>query len=125
MDYQFKIIPDNKLIIVSINGSWNKADYVVIRNEVSELLETTNAKRILFDVRQLKGNSTTTEVFEIASEVFPIWIKYAVVYSENKDKDGLAKFGETVALNRGGQIKVFPDIAGAKQWLAVPQMEYE
>jgi hypothetical protein len=31
-----------------------------------------------------------------------------------------ARFAETVALNRGVNVRLFPDVASAAQWLAFP-----
>ena len=72
------------------------------------------------DERELDFHLSTFDTFEsgkfvaesVRSGPIP---KIAVVYKLDGETD--AKFWETVAVNRGAQVKIFEDIKDAEEWL--------
>jgi hypothetical protein len=128
MKFLMKVSSDDKTVISTVEGKLDRASYLSVRNKIFDLLKSTNVKNVLLDLRRVIMNASTIEVFKMASstiETFPLGIKYAIVYSEKTTTEENAKFGETVAVNRGGLVKVFRDISEAKKWLAISRAESE
>ena len=88
-----------------------------------------NATRILVDCRELKSTPLPTmEVFQHAEFLADQFQKYArrgllgnarfaYVFADQLADDELNRFGETVALNRGANIRVFNELAEALRFL--------
>jgi hypothetical protein len=128
MKFLMKVSSDEKTVIATVEGKLDKASYLSVRNKIFDLLKSINVKHLLIDLRRVIMNASTIEIFKMASsaiETFPLGIKYAIVYSEKTTTEENAKFGETVAVNRGGLVKVFRDISEAKKWLAISRAEFE
>lgn len=80
-----------------------------------------------FDYRKLlveeniEGNISMEEMYKLASE-FPemgfrdILVAFVDLHPSHQK---LNRFGETVATNRGGRVRVFDTVAEAKEWILV------
>ncbi|KQC08292.1 MAG: hypothetical protein APR62_04945 [Smithella sp. SDB] len=124
MDFLIKARLNSKVVIASVDGEWNKATFLLMRKKVINLLKNINARHLLLDVRHLKGKVSTMDFLKIAaSGAFEV--KLAAVYSENTNIEETVKFSRAEALNRGRLVKVFNDVAEAKEWLNFPELEYE
>jgi hypothetical protein len=69
----------------------------------------------------LEGSLSMQEVYEFASEYARMGFREILVafvdrYPEQRQ---LNRFGELVATNRGGRIRVFDSVTDAKQWLLI------
>jgi len=128
MEHFIKVSSHGKAIIATAVGELNEAVYLLMRKEIVDSIKTCNAKHILIDIRNAIVHASVMEIYQFAEsslKMFPLGFRYAVVYSEKTMSEDDAKFGETVALNRGGQVQVFRDISKAKKWLAISEIEYE
>ena len=67
------------------------------------------------DLRYLLGTFDTYESARLIAEAAPKIAHVAIVCREENFED--AHFWETVAINRGLQIRVFKDIVAAERWL--------
>jgi hypothetical protein len=71
----------------------------------------------------LSGPSLDTmSIFRVVSQRAPTGATLAkIAYVDPATSDPAeARFAETVALNRGVNVRLFPDVASAAQWLAFP-----
>lgn len=96
-----------------------------------ELLETValhKVKKVLFDGRNLVGNLTTMDRFYYGEFVARAIIDFAergvsrttqFAYVLKEPVLDPARFGETVAVNRGMIVKAFGNPEDALQWLGV------
>lgn len=69
----------------------------------------------------LEGSLSMQEVYEFASEYLQMGFRQILVafvdrYPEQRQ---LNRFGELVATNRGGRIRMFDNVTDAKQWLLI------
>jgi hypothetical protein len=69
----------------------------------------------------LEDSLSMPEVYEFASEYLEMGFRQIIVafvdrYPEQRQ---LNRFGELVATNRGGRIRVFDSVSDAKQWLLI------
>lgn len=69
----------------------------------------------------LKGSLSIHEVYEFASEYARMGFREILVafFDRHPEQQQLNRFGELVATNRGGRIRVFDSLTDAKQWLLI------
>jgi hypothetical protein len=123
MSYNLEFKVENKLLRVEIWGNrdhgdlvnnakaaWSKVAVVCKENNLSRILVVSHALGEYSTFKAYKINSTLSEC-----GVQPSW-KIAFV---NLDKDSYQEieFGETVAVNCGFIIKIFPTEDAAREWL--------
>ena len=98
------------------------------RQQFIELLDEAirnGASKVLIDGRQMTGTPTEFERFLYGSFAawatvdvmtqHKVWLKFAyVIHEPLRDPE---RFGETVAVNRGMDVKTFEDINEAVEWL--------
>jgi hypothetical protein len=128
MEHFIKVSPQGKALIATAVGELNETAYLLIRKEIVDSIKICNAKHILIDIRNAIVHASVMEIYQFAEsslKMFPLGFRYAVVYSEKTMSEEDAKFGETVARNRGGQVQVFKDVSEAKKWLAIAEIEHE
>jgi len=126
MDCFVKVSADGKAVISRAVGVLNTASYQLMRSKIVESVKNSNAKQILVDMRQAVVSASVIEIYHVATasiEMFPAGFRYAIVYSDKTITEENARFGETVARNRGALVKIFRDLSDAKKWLAIPEME--
>lgn len=121
MDWSLETKIEEDILVATITGTLDKNAYLAARDKVLSLFkETANTRHILIDIRHAVLRISVMGIFEVAEtshEVIPPLTKYAVVYSSSTLQERNCHFGENVAVNRGANLKVFTDIAEAKQWL--------
>jgi hypothetical protein len=79
----------------------------------------TNTNKVIVDARKVQGHITTMERFFFASELAEHLRGLKVAFVIQAPKIDPDRFGETVAVNRGGNILVFESMEEAYQWLEV------
>ena len=127
MEHFVKVFSDGETHIAAAVGELNEAAYLLMRKEIVDSIKTCNAKRILIDIRNAIVHASVMEIYQFAEsslKMFPLGFRYAVVYSEKTMSEEDAKFGETVACNRGGHVQVLRDVSKAKKWLAIAEVEH-
>jgi CheY-like chemotaxis protein len=96
--------------------------------EILEAVAQHKVKKVLFDGRRITGNPKTMERFfygKFAADAVrkfedrgvSYWTQFAYVLEEPV-LDPL-RFGETVAVNRGMNVKTFDNLEDALQWLGI------
>jgi hypothetical protein len=119
---EFTTSCEDNLLIVKARGIDENADQVRQYGlaVISECLKQ-GATCVLCDERELRYRLKTFDTYQVAeflAEQAPRVVRAAIV-CDPRDIDD-AMFWENVAVNRGLQVKVFKDIAGAKAWLMNP-----
>lgn len=86
---------------------------------------TNKKNRVLFDLRLLKGNMTTYERYDIATYIANLAMQHKetsriqIAVVGNPPLIDPNRFGETVARNRGLNIKVSNEMDEVLEWLEV------
>jgi len=88
-------------------------------SQVTDAARAAGVHKVLYDVRKATARLSTLERFDYASRIAKQFrgLKVAFVVNEMVRDPNL--FGETVALNRGANIRVFTVSAEAYRWLEV------
>ncbi len=80
--------------------------------------KVNNSNKIICDETELEYSLSTLNTFNLAeslSKVIPYAVKVAIVCNPYQFTD--ASFWETVAVNRGAQVRVFKDMVSAEKWI--------
>ena len=119
MSFELTINRDGDWLHATVTGR-NTADNVdAYMQALFKACREANCARLLIEERLDGPRLSTLEVFKIASRRAEelrghfISIAYVDVYAEGD----LMTFAETVAKNRGSQVKVFASVADAEDWL--------
>jgi len=112
---------------MAMTGTFTLPEAKIIAVRILDACAEHNMTKILFDLRSLRGSPSILERFEFASylvstfqnklgERFGAMKMAAVAGAPFMDPH---KFGETVAVNRGLNLKVTTDLAEACAWLGI------
>lgn len=104
----------------TISGEYNRADFTSYAALILKECGKHDIYKVLVNALQITGTDLSIMeryiVGEAVAQLFPSTIKLAVVWPE----EDINKFAETVAVNRGVFVRVFPNIAAAEHWLLTP-----
>jgi hypothetical protein len=119
MSIKYKMQVQDDLLLVTTSGADD--DLEEVKNYGLAVIDAAvqgKCKRILCDEVNLEYRIGTIDTFESASFIAaqaPYVVKVALVCNSKGIED--AKFWETVAVNRGLTVRVFQNIAIARNWL--------
>ncbi|MBE0683111.1 MAG: hypothetical protein IH589_14470 [Anaerolineales bacterium] len=125
MEYTIHLEEENKIVVAVPKGEWELETDNRMIHQIMELVNTTEARNVLLDIRGLHLNLSIVEIFEHAKEVREkrqgfnkVSTKVAIVYamSDSKMEEDMLFF-ETAARNRGLPYQVFRDFEIAMLWL--------
>lgn len=123
MAYSIRISKTEKYIRADVSGNWNPGseldDALNTWSAMAKYCKVQNTNRIL-SVWDVRGHLPTVAAYNLIGSLGKIGWEYrfraAVVHlNENRLKDSL--FVETVAINRGFQVKMFDNEESALRWL--------
>ena len=124
-DVPFKLLIEkqNGVLHVKVEGQRNYKSLVKITEQIVEAYRQNNTFRALVDVRAMGGKLTIWESFKLVTSCFARlrdWrvLKQAAIV-DRADAQPRYKFMETVADNRGYNLRFFEDDAEALSWLAL------
>ena|SRR5215831_6799097 len=110
---------DNYLF-VTLSGEYDRVELKSYGKALMDICEKEEVFKVLINMLGITGtNLSVMERFvigESVAELFPPTLKLAVAWPE---KD-LTRFAETVAVNRGSFLAVFPTVEEAERWLVTP-----
>ena len=116
---QTKIMGDT--LLVNAHGFFTKDGLLEAAEKSLNIAIRENLKKILFDASELEGKPPTTmERLEMSEAFSKMQRDKGIIKTAFVGKEPIVdpeRFGETVAVNRGGLIAVFTDISEAKKWL--------
>ena len=114
---------DREMLYVTLSGKFKLAEALSDFLEVLEAIEEKQNTKVVIDGRQLSGEPLTIERFLygefVAEAVKRLGVGTPPVFAYVLHEPVLdpMRFGETVALNRGMNLKVFDDYDLAIGWL--------
>jgi hypothetical protein len=121
MSYELTTTKEGNLLHVKALGTRTFENVVSIIKDILQTCAEQGTHKVLVDVRALEGRLSIADAFEIPTSIFPqmrdrtILQKGAIVDLKEFEKG--YKFFENVAVNRGFNIRIFPDIDEAIAWL--------
>lgn len=129
MSMNQEIVKEREFLYVRCSGDYSLAEAKAKFLHIMEAVVEHQQSKVLVDVRQIKGSPTTLERYLYATFVADnvirkdngVWLAPRLVYLGQIPLIDPLRFGETVARNRGVDIKVYEtrEIKDALAWLGV------
>ena len=92
--------------------------------EVHETCMQKGYVDVLLEMSLTGPSLDTVSVFRVISQRSPPATKFRrMAYIERSESLDKARFAETVAMNRGVNVRLFPDVDTAVAWLSTPASE--
>jgi hypothetical protein len=122
MDYKLAIETKNDVLWVKATGTRSRETVLDMSGDVLEACVKERVKKVLIDVRELQGRLLPKDSYDIAAKHFPKIrdpnvITQAALVDLEEFRDQY-RFFENVAVNRGFNLRIFPNVEDALQWLA-------
>ena len=123
MSYNLKLDIEDRLLRVQIEGDRTEGDLVgnakAAWTEIAGICSNSNLDRILV-VSHASGKYPPFDAFKINSTLAECGVQRSWrIAFVNLDKNSYEEieFGETIAVNRGFAVKIFPNEEAARTWL--------
>lgn len=116
------------LVILCPTGVWTVELARNHQREAARIMRDGQLRALLVDLRQARAAFSTSDILDLTAshlERFPLGTRHAVVYAADTAPAEDARFVETVAFNRGLQLRMYTDIAAARRWLLQPPNDPE
>ncbi|HSL16510.1 MAG TPA: hypothetical protein VLB51_01225 [Methylomirabilota bacterium] len=121
MDFQVRVEARDGYVEATLMGVRTPATLMAAAEQVTGVCNELKIFKVLIDVRKMRGKLDTLETFDVAGHKIPqrpgmrLITKSAILdLPPNMDR---IRFFETVAVNRGLNVRVFDDEAAAVEWL--------
>ncbi len=121
MKYQLEIVEKDGYVIAVLSGVRTPDTLIAAASETATFCKDRGYARILIDLRGMSGELDTLEAFEVAGHDIPNQehvreLTRSVILDRAENIDRI-RFFETVAINRGLNVKVFDDEDLGVKWL--------
>jgi len=121
MDYQLEMLTKNLFLHFRVTGKNTSEVALLYLQEIYQVCQSSPLRGVLIEENLDGPRLELIDIFEIVSQislrVHPLRqiVAYVDINPNHSQRD--LKFAETVAINRGLQVKVFDDAAMAEAWL--------
>jgi len=118
MSFKIEVDTENQLVRIRHEGEMSPEEMYKGRSEVGALLKQYDYQRMLVDTRDIEDGPDTLSSFELSSshrQDLSLRVRLAILVGPQLEAN--ARFSETVANNRGFQVRVFLDEVAAVTWL--------
>ena len=122
MAYQLTIEERPTYVYARVDGDLTPANALRFLEEAHAACVKSGRADLLLDM-QLRGpNLNTTSVYDVISQRAASGSKLRkIAYVPYKNEDqSMAYFAETVAMNRGVNVRLFDSVTAAERWLVEP-----
>jgi hypothetical protein len=116
MNMSVGVTQETGYLSLKVTGAYSLAAFQAVAKRVMVESAKNNQRNILLDIVEVSGNVPAMDRFFLGEYVSSLWppaIRVAIVYRATE----IDKFFETVAVNRGTQTLVVPDLQTAREWL--------
>ena len=122
--YSVSYTPKTHCVEITFRGVLDMSTVEKSRSEVAKLVKQHHCFSVLADLRECTSSLSTFDIFEqpqrtsekLAAEGFQTYQFKRALVVEHEVKN--ASFFETVAINRGHNVRLFHDLEEARRWLS-------
>ena len=120
MEYHLSLVPHPGYLHASVTGTHSAQNAARFLREVREACTRQGVSAVLLEVRFSGPSLATGSIFGVISQESTEGKSLRkVAYVDASDRDpAKIKFAETVALNRGVNVRLFANVEEAGRWLA-------
>ena len=116
---------DDRLLHVRINSALKLEEFPALFAEIRQLAAGHNLKLILVDARSFKKKISAVQRLQVALALVEQFLGYRVAGVISAEAFDPHLLTETMARNRGGNVKMTTTIPEAMRWLGVPANRIE
>ena len=121
MSYELNLKEFDDYVEVKVKGERKKDAVLAAAIEIKEICKAKKISKVLVDVREFTGRLELLDSYDLISLDFPK-VKESGIHLQVAIVDDVRfkikyRFFETVARNRGFNIRLFGDIKKAAEWL--------
>jgi len=118
MHFEFQREP-NLLVVVTAGPRTPPAERREFFAAVAAEARRIGVSRVLVDSRNSASGLSTMDRYQYGELIAEQLRGFRAAFLLGEELTDRERFGETVAVNRGGDIRVFTDVAAARAWLEV------
>lgn len=121
MDYEIEMVEGDGFVTAVLTGVRTPETLIAAASQTTAFCDQQQVSRLLIDLRGMSGGLDTLETFEVAGQELPRRkavrrvLRSAIL--DRQENIERIRFFETVAINRGLNVKVFADEDLAVEWL--------
>lgn len=121
MDYEFEMLEEDGYVVAALGGIRTPETLITVAARTTAFCNERQIKRVLIDIRRMSGGLDTLETYEVAGHEIPrqesVRRALRAAILDRPENIERIRFFETVAVNRGLNVKVFADEDLAVEWL--------
>lgn len=123
MSYQLTVEKRQTYVHTKVVGERTPENAIRFLNDSYVACATRGLSALLLEMHLSGPCLTTTNIFDVISNRVPDALKLRkIAYVEGSVDDAtMPAFAVTVAVNRGVNVRLFPDVASAAIWLSEPE----
>ena len=116
--YEITIVEKPSWVHAIVEGDRTPENALRFLQDVSAFCEKNGRTAALLEMRFSGPSLDPIDVFHVISQRSPQGAKLRRIAYVQAGDTGMARFAETVALNRGVNVRLFDSVAAAEEWLA-------
>src|SRR5262249_26566406 len=118
--YQLTIEERQTYVYARVDGDLTPANALRFLEEAHAACVKSGRTSVLLDMQLHGPNLSTTSVYEVISQraAFGSLLCKIAYVPYRADDQSMAYFAETVAMNRGVNVRLFDSVAAAESWLS-------
>jgi hypothetical protein len=121
MDYNFTVEQKEDYLLVKVEGENTPQNVKKYLTEILNMCKIYCCYKVLIEENLVSPSIGTIDMFNVVREAanHPMSSKVKIAYIDINKEHNMSNllFGETVAVNRAVNVKVFSDYNDAKKWL--------
>ena len=119
MSYEFIVTEHATYVHAKVVADRNPANALRFLEEAYAACVKSGRSDLLLEMHLAGGSLTTTSVYNVISQRVPDGrnLRKIAYVDTSPDDPAMAYFAETVAVNRGVNVRLFQNIAAAEEWL--------
>jgi len=116
--YNFSKNISDDILEITVTGDNTLPDtHAMMIKEIIDIDKSTNLRKQLVDIRELKGRFGITNIYNLVRDYPPERPRMMIALVDIPEYAETASFHETTAYNAGLTLKWFTDINEARAWL--------
>ncbi|HUN53573.1 MAG TPA: hypothetical protein VMU29_00290 [Smithella sp.] len=115
--YNLETFVNEDFVKIVITGEVTKDDIYELTNEVSEIVKLNNTKKLLCDIRAVKGRLGYTDTYLYITNLSSVFYNINIVFVDIPENAKLQSFLQSVARQTGINVKWCTDPDDAISWL--------
>lgn len=117
-NYQLTFEDRSSYLYIRLTGEDSFAASLSYWNKIADQVKLRGCERVLLH-ENLVGKVAETEMQDIIMDLLPSGLTEVQIafYDENTDDKALNILGQTLAVEKGANVKIFPSLEDAKVWI--------